>query len=495
MPQDAAKPKGEYPAAVNLSRNVWLLSNGFGSSYIIHVEGDGPAALLVAQWDLLMDGSSTPVPFQVHCAASIDPGHALAVISSSGPHVSSSNVKEQYIFDIWGVKIPLPSSATPVVSHPGPRPFEVVWRRQGTHIPLYVNYVPEQSAFLLLGGSGYAEYSSRPEPSPDEMGPMEDNLNGAAPQSPPPYSWTQAGDSVTIAFGLPGLTNKNHIYASFEHNKLSLRVGSPSWPQPSYVGAPLWDTIDPPSSVWTWERGTSTKAGLLTLYLEKGHPGTRWSSVFQQGFETVEVPETLDPSELANIRDVLDKYTASLQEGGGLGHGVPSLAEGERDAEVDSSVGHAVQLTWAGGNNNPSDDLPASVLSLPLPGIPQQPVSLIIKSDIDGLLFDTPPIWKHAATYPALAFVLASKRDTRFTYHLNSQAVLAFESGARSDGSGNVYVYRGCNRGEKWAKQGVFQQGPGSGALIGAGAVVGKNGEAVVLCLSERELMVCQHVV
>ena len=215
------------------------------------------------------------------------------------------------------------------------------------------------------------------------------------------------------------------------------------------------------------------------------------------GFESVEVPETLDPSELANIREMLDKYTSSLQEGGGLGHGVPSLAEGERDVEADSNVGHAFQVTWVGGNV-PSDDTPTTLLSLPLPGI-SQPLSLVIKNDIDGPLFTlqdpaSNSEWEHTATYPALGFVLASKQDTRYTFHAGPDIALAFDSGVRADGGGNVYTYRGSRPGQNFANQGVFQQQPGSGALIGVGCVQSKDGQPVLLCLSERALAVCRNV-
>ena len=505
---DSAHAPAEYPAAVFLSRDTWLVSDGHGAAYLISIPDSTSPAQVLASWELREDNTTVPSPFQLHNAAIVAPHLAIAVLSSHAPPTtepSSSKVKEQPVFDIWAVQIPLSvASASSYI------PFEVVWRRRGTYIPLFVKYIPVHDAFLLIGGSSYYDIGTQPvhyyEPAPDELAsiPRAGDSIGTPNAPPPPYSWTQTEDTVTIAFALPGTTPKTSVHAKFEKDLLSLSAGSPPLQQPLYTGAPLWDAVHPSTSLWTWERGTATSAGLLTVHLDKAHPGTRWSHVFAQGFEAQEVAETLDPSELASIRESLDKYTASLREGGNddLGHGIPSLAEGERDNEVDSNVGHSVVVTWVGKDGSacgPADDSLAVVLSLPLPGTGNDvPVSIVVKNDIDGpvyTLLDDPGAfaWKHTATFPALGFVLASKRDTRFTFHvLSSAAVLAFDSGARNNGGGNVYIYRGCAPGDKWANQGVFQQQTDAGALLGVGVVTSKQGQRALLCLSERELTVCR---
>ncbi|KAF8517427.1 hypothetical protein BU17DRAFT_49856 [Hysterangium stoloniferum] len=498
----------EYPAAAYITQNKWVISDGHGGLSLISIPNNGSAHLL-ASFEFIIGTRTLPTPFQLHSVSMITPVQAVAVISSSVSHDElplSSSKDRHHLFDVWAVRIPIPTNdVVAAASTITATPLETIWRRRGMHIPLYTTYIPNYQSFLIISGSSYQDVSlpiTQPyDPDPDEIVPvprLDENFDLASTITslPPPYSWTQTNDSVTIAYAIPGGTPKESIHATLHRTSLSLHAGNPPLPRPMYNLAPLWDTIDPSSSLWTWERGSETKAGLLTLHLEKGHPGTRWSSVFSQGFEPVDVPETLDPSELANIRDMLDKYTASLQDGSGLGHGVPSLSEGERDNEVDSSVGYAFKLTWV-GENAPVDDALSILLSLPLPGI-QQPLSLVVKNDIDGPIFaldEAGMTWTHTATYPALGFVLASKRDTRFTFHVGSQAVLAFESGARNGGGGNVYIYRGISIPNAIsAKQGVFQQSPGAGTLIGVGAITSKTGEQILLCLSELELTVCRNV-
>lgn len=230
----------------------------------------------------------------------------------------------------------------------------------------------------------------------------------------------------------------------------------------------------------------------------------------------VEVPETLDPSELYNIRESLEKYTNSLRDGEdaggiGLGTGVPSLGQGEIDDEMDAAIGRQVYITWITAATSTMedesttipDDVPFSLLSTAVPGASTAELSLVIKNSIDGVVFSLQttsippapvPIWTHTSTFPALAFVLASKQDTRFTYHISSKAVLAFDNGTRDHG-GNVYVYRSNIAQkvgeEKWAKQIVLKVADGlSGSLLGVGALKTSNGEHVLLCLCEGELVV-----
>jgi len=173
------------------------------------------------------------------------------------------------------------------------------------------------------------------------------------------------------------------------------------------------------------------------------------------------------------------------------------------DDEVDMSIGRQAYLTWipADGSVLSSDDeFPFNLLSTTIPGFESPEISIVIKNGLDGVVFsavatETPPTWKHSATFSALAFVLASKQDTRFTYHIPSNAVLAFENGTRDRG-GNVYIYRGARTSDKWAEQTVFKVGQGSsGSLVGVGALKISARKYVILCLCERELVVIHDIV
>ena len=413
--------------------------------------------------------------------------------------------------------------------------MDMLWHRRGEHVPISTAYDSSRQAHLLIGGSIYrtagspAPPTSSYEPSQDEFAPIprsNENLD-YGPTKPPPYSWTQTNDEVTLAFPLPSTTDKSYINISFSPRTLTVHVqqdqlsAQPPNPLfPHYSMKQLWDGIQPSTSFWTWDRKAEHSFGLLTLHLDKQNDGTRWVQVFastgtsasSQDDADVEVPETVDPSELYNIRESLEKYTSSLvesEDAGGLGMGVPSLGQGEIDDEVDTAIGRLAYITWVPAVDDgsiiipDSDYIPFNLLSTTVPGINPPQISLVVKNSLDGVVFSFPlgfptPTWTHTSTFPALAFVLASKQDTRFTHHVPSKAVLAFENGTRDRG-GNVYIYRsntgrrreGGRDAEKWAKQAVLKVGDGSGgSLLGVGALKMGNGGHVLLCLCEGELVV-----
>ncbi|KAI0661902.1 hypothetical protein C8Q70DRAFT_1043158 [Cubamyces menziesii] len=536
----------EYPSAAFADTNSLLVADGYGTLYALRVGDVGPAELL-ASYELSIpptyESAQSSVPFRLHQAVSPDGQRIVAVLSSKHypanapePPQPKSHKLPPVKFDIWGVQISLPITTSEAAQQ-----LEIVWHRRGDDVPIYTTYDASRQAFLFVGSSSYLPINVAPapsyEPSPDEIAPIPrkgENLDGVPNSSyvskPPPYSWTQTSDSVTLAIPLPSNTPTDHIKVAFSPRTLTVLVeGAPTAPTaevpvvvPRYTLKALWDGIQPSTSLWTFDRAAERAYGVLTLHLDKAHEGTRWPQVFASGQngsgEDEEVPETLDPSELYNIREALEKYTAALRDGSnasglGLGTGVPSLGQGERDDDVDLSVGKSACTTWVGiGGEQPAslggdahghgDDSPLQVLSTPFPGSAGTfKPSLVTKNGLDGVVFtlqegsgpEDAPRWEHTATYSALAFVLASKRDTRFVHHVTWKAVFAFESGTQDLG-GNVYIYRGASAKENWAKQTVLKVGGGTaGALLGVG-LMKIQGKVVVLCLCEGELIVLHDV-
>ena len=528
----------------------------------------------------------TRVPFRLHHLHRAGPTTVILILSSRyySEEFQKSNKPGSVSFDIWAVKVNLFSLRSTGITES--RPFEVLWHRRGEDVPVYTTFVDKLNAHLIIGGSSYRDPAETQklatpyhEPTPDEMAPIpraNENLDASPSDDKKlyPYSWTQTSDSITVAFPLPSTTPKTKIKVFFTTQTLTVHVDNNDdelttplmpIPIPHYSAKALWADINPSSSFWTWDREGEQKWGLLTLHMEKKHDGTRWMHVFNpsprlpavttttttspesdlKGSDSdmeMEVPETLDPSELWHIRESLEKYTSALRDGEdasglGLGKGLSSLADGEMDEEVDSNIGRRVCLTWVrgGGMEMDTNEMVATasegaaadqveeeqfvhLLSTPLPGslgIDDKDVSLILKHDLDGTVFslqssskannNSTAQWIHTSTYSALSFVLASKQDTRFTHHLfpssdsnspSAGAVLAFEGGSSRGRGGNLYIYRSVPTSkEKWAKQAVLKVDDGlGGALLGVGCIRGKGGEKIVVCLTEGELVVIQGI-
>jgi len=541
----------EYPSSGFLSSAAVAVTDGNGLLYILPINNSDesePIGIFT-----LRTGGAVDSPFRLHHIHRASPTTAMLLLSSRFYSLDErkkpigGNNHTLAEFDIWATKIDLLS----LRSGSEPRELKVLWHRRGQDVPLYANFVQEVNSFLIVGGSAYSDPNiplTKPyEPTSDEMAPIpraNENLDTPSAPKPLPYSWTQTSDAVTVAFPLPSSISKTKIKVLFTTQTLTLHVDayplesagdSPPVPIPHYSGKAFWDSVNTTSCFWTWDREAESAYGLLTLHMEKKNEGTRWMQVFAapamttttvaEGIEDVEVPETLDPSELWHIRESLEKYTAALRSGEdasglGLGRGMPSLVEGEVDEEADASVGRRAWVTWVdieGGTPARSqnqhgaaweEDDVVTLLSTPIPGGSSSPaLDLILKQDVDGTVFsldlsnnpNARSVWRHTSTYSALAFVLASKQDTRFTYHLPDKAVLAFEGGSIRDRGANVYIYRRPEKAKDiWAKQAVLQVDNGSsGALLGVGCVKvrgGNEGEVVVVCLTEGELVLIRGI-
>ncbi|KAJ3828756.1 hypothetical protein F5880DRAFT_1471879 [Lentinula raphanica] len=521
----------EYPSAAYINSKFLVISDGLGYLYLLCINDLGPFEL-AGVYQLVVN--ETVQPFLINSVDKISPDNAVAILSSShrGPKPDVPTKKSTPVdFDIWAAKIPF-STTEPSADA---RTLDIVWNRRGEQVPILSKYDLSRNAFMLIGGSPYRDLrtvaASPYEPSHDEIAPIPragENLDAMQvdPARPPPYSWTQTSDSVTVAFPLPSSTPKTDINVNFTTTSLTLSISDtpPSTvvPLPSYSSKAFWDGISPSSSFWTWDKEAEHSFGILTLHLDKQHEGTKWMQVFASAGksaaaelspEDIEVSETLDPSELWLIRESLEKYTAALLTGEdasglGLGRGVPSLGEGEMDEEVDSNVGRTAVITWVNLDgssppwSNPGGEYPFTLLSTPLPGHHrrQGSFSLVLKEGLDGpayVLKATPSsepesvvdaVWTHTSTFPALGFVLASKQDVRFTHH-NDNYVFALENGLQNRG-GNMYVYRRADPSEAWTKQSILRVGDGvGGALLGVGAFA-IEGRDVIVALTEKQLVI-----
>ncbi|KAJ3509421.1 hypothetical protein NLJ89_g5229 [Agrocybe chaxingu] len=548
MPVDtsgAVTVQREYPSSVFLSATAVAVTDGNGLLYVLPIR-EGTTSYAIGTFTL-RTGGAVDAPFRIHYAHRLSPITAVLLLSSRFypveqrklPSVSGSSQDVQ--FDIWAVKIDLLSL------RPGTetRQLEVLWHRRGQDVPIYATFIEEIRTYLIVSGSTYPDENATKmapyNPTPDEIAPIPrygenfdskpDNLNDDPPK-PHPYSWIQTPDSVTVAFPLPASTSKTQMKVIFTTQTLTLHIDAVQSrenqpvPAPHYSVKALWDSVNPSSCFWTWDREAEHAYGILTLHMEKRNEGTRWMQVFAasasstaEDTENPEVPETVDPSELWHIRESLEKYTSALRTGEdasglGLGRGVPNLMEGEMDEDADATVGRNVYATWIGEvgqtpewtpkksqspNEKDWEEESMTLLSTPLPGsvAGSSDISLVLKNDLDGPVFSlslpsTPsmqPFWKHTSTYSALAFVLASKQDTRFIYHLPGRGALAFEGGSLRDRGANVYVYRPQQAKDIWAKQSVLQVDDGSsGALLGIGCVKVQGGKEGDVVLDDEEL-------
>ncbi|KAL8283338.1 hypothetical protein RQP46_005748 [Phenoliferia psychrophenolica] len=462
----------EYPTALALSQDRWAISDGAGQLYLLRLSKSTPTwtSSIERTLELTTSDEGELVPFRLHSVDIASDGKVLGFVSTI-------------------VKVP--------------------------HAPL-----PK-----FPGGAGGGARAKLP--STTEFDYLCVDL------SPPLESSRMNVRWKVHSHDLPA------IRITFSRQFLSLLIGSASSllsqsssPLPRVSHKKFWDSIDPHSSVWTFDReaeGRDSTYGVLSLHLEKSNPGTKWPDLFAvtHGDEAVAgerelegVQETVDPSELAKISESMEQWTQGVPGGvgasnEGIGQGVPTSLTGEEmDVEVDGETGRRCVVTWITDVPNhppkivrPHPAFVSSLLSTSLPlSPPTNDHSIVLKNDVDGLAFSPPSSpssssWTHTTTFPALSFILATKRDASFVHHLGTTAVFAFDSpsspaltqpGQGPPSSGNLFVYfrpEGV-RSEKGKQMVLRIGGPASGSLLGVGAVTIEGQATVVLALCENELVV-----
>ncbi|KAJ1303213.1 hypothetical protein OPQ81_011412 [Rhizoctonia solani] len=489
IPQEISATKtdlAEYPVALEISSGRVLISDGNGRLYISGTE----------ETYELTDESGSLIPFRLLHVRQTDAG-VIALVTRRGL-IPSPDSKDTQTYEL--VALQLNSGA-----------LKKIWALSGSSLPADVQFDPASDEYVVLSATIFwpseTPEIAEPTPTKDEIVPIPragENLDASSTSEtpiapiPPPnmYSWSQTEDSITVMFPLPSSTPKSAIRITLGKLHLTLNVISSATtvPLPKYAQCPWWAEIDPGASLWTWERAPDEResnVGLLTLHLEKKHVGTRWSHIFSQSSNEPEVSETLDPSELASIREALEKYTSEMSGD------MPSLANPDADEELDApgQVGQRVSVMRIDARTGrvEVDQREVSLLSYPIPTLELGLPSLVVRRDIDGLLFTrSSSNWEHISTYSALSFVLASKRDTRFVLHYQDKMTLAFESGS-THGSGNVYIYRGHGKHKaQFSAQSVLGiADKETGALLG----VVMLGDGIVCCLCERRLVVLKGIV
>ncbi|KAG0228942.1 hypothetical protein BGW41_003218 [Actinomortierella wolfii] len=375
----------------------------------------------------------------------------------------------------------------------------IVHALRGTEIPFYCALDPSGDGYVLGSHTVFQPMAKPIEPAPSgvrylepgssvmEVDGVDINANATSSTSSEgqegkkpdilqqPYVWTQTESDVTVCFALPKGTTKHAIQCRFSATNLTLRVNlltpaaersiDPSqWHIPHYDGFPFFDGVRPDECYWTIEPRT----GLLTLTLEKRHSKTRWPQLFDENVDQNPVDETLDPNELAEFRERLEKYTSEnlVSSSSEASQNRPSVVYPSltQDAQEDiDSEGEEIRFSWVQAEHDGADIIKATTMAAGhdwiseqfpsfephiLDGGVEQPFqipSVCLKHDVDGLVYriqHTPQSSRssaamstadrqttttnnnnldlrlvHVSTFDALAFVQASKREKKFVMH------------------------------------------------------------------------------
>lgn len=564
------------PGLVSLSEDIWLVSNGAGrlDAFKMERRSGSNSGTPIGTWTLREDGEQ--VPFRILAASGdanidADPNNVKVLLQHirrteatpmTRPGIGSSQTRKvitsssskaaKTTFELILGSIELRQQGTDVGDEPIQQTIDICSTLELDSSPLNVIFDKNDNVILfseMLPAANLKEETDKENdkvltPAPLEAAPGQKRI--------PPYAWTQTSETVTVVFKLPGSTGKKEINCRFTPTNIHLLLDSQSATireigddvtsldhivNGAFANKRLWSDIEAESSFWTIEKvGKGDESSLLTLHLEKLHPGTRWPNVFKQRYmgeaateeddEIEEVPETLNPGDLLGMLNGLQKYTSEQDDNpvqrdlGGpsiTGQPVSLLQDGleEEDAEVGQPC-FVSRLSSDGSFKN----LDKNVILLATPLANSSAIT--IRQDLDGLVYKQEEPFTHIDTIPALSYVLASKRDANRVYvyrdpHRNQPTtILAFDSltGAEGQGgAGNLFVYHSpieynSNGSPKINNQGqsrVIRLGSGiqgdasgmripSGPLIDVTTIKSKGGESALLILCQERLLIIRNV-
>ncbi|RUS18746.1 hypothetical protein BC937DRAFT_88397 [Endogone sp. FLAS-F59071] len=417
----------QYPTIRALSPFLLLVSDGTGHLHVVYhppnpttdprrgriiltmsYNGDGtegvkpvPCVLLDAK---LVDGedsgsgSGTELLFAVYSIATqtgLSKEEEAVALSSSSSSQSRSTIAEQAkrtLFNIVLLSLPLPfnTDAIPTSANlPNLNPT-VLHTLRGPDIPCYFSLDPTGASYVI--GSEYPFELVLTTPTSMDLDPTPIPVSTLTPAS---YTWTQTTTDLTLHFSLPPGTPSTAVHCHFTTSHLSLLVDGSSPDAPPLLSHPyhaLYHPFDPSASLWTLE----TRTGELTLHLQKQQPSAaRWPHVFAYDDGVI---EDLDPSNVREAVERLERFTSSEEEGGagaGVGAGVGPGAGRPfivGDADVDEEdVDHEARgtiLAWVDRSGRITVRTGAGTGewicgAFERPGEEMPPVCL--KHDVDGL--------------------------------------------------------------------------------------------------------------
>ncbi|XP_071502362.1 nudC domain-containing protein 1-like [Diadema antillarum] len=315
--------------------------------------------------------------------------------------------------------------------------FEVENTRQlqGPTAPVYIGleeggqglYVASEADFEVISDAVNQVKDDEVEEKKEEAKEEDASL--------PLFTWTQTGEDVSITFIVPATVSKPDIHVVMEADRLDVRIKN----GPELLSGALFRLIDITCCTWTLEKRK------LEVTLAKQDEGFMWTEVVVGNTRGEYVA---DPDQARIIHERLAHLTSDAlgaDPSGDIG-GRPGISPQDLE-ECDMNLENTVCIYRIDGKLHTISHKASLASHQRLFKAPLQPntaPAICLRHDVDGIIWQpravTPEItspWQHEATFNALGYVQASKRNCKFASCApdTSYCVLC-------DCSKHAYVYR-----------------------------------------------------
>ncbi|XP_033950348.1 nudC domain-containing protein 1 [Pseudochaenichthys georgianus] len=399
LTSDPSQCEGRVCASLSLTSATWAaLSDGAGTLTLLRTGKRGDGTFM--KWEPLFS-EDTGEPFSLlHSTSHVQEGvHSMEVLLLRIQKEPQETKGSGFCVSLeW---ITVANSA----GQGQEKKYEVKKRRvlNGKTVPHYAAVEPKGKGLMVASEKPFAftHVDGLPVQLPDPE-PME------VEKTDPIYFWQQTAEDVTVFVRMPEGVTKEEVQFSLTADQIMLGVQG----FPPLLEGQLFAPADPEASAWIIKEDKS-----LELTLQKREEGPMWSELVM-GDKRGEY--VMSDEQAALIHERLTFLTSEDMNGNPDKDKPPCNSQELEDCDGFPEDGSS--LTYFDGESlKPSQvvNLGSHQYLFTVDVNPSEMPCLCLRHDVDALLWQPRPqqpgnMWEHIATFNALGYVQASKRDKKF---------------------------------------------------------------------------------
>ncbi|XP_048215230.1 nudC domain-containing protein 1 [Perognathus longimembris pacificus] len=395
LPTDLSAYDNRLCSSIHFSSSSWVtLSDGTGRLYVIATGERGNSAS--EKWEIMFNEELGDPFIIVHSISLLKPEeHSIATLLLRIEKEESDLKGSGFYVSLEWVTISKKNEDN--------EKYEITKRDilQGKSVPHYAAIEPNGNGLMIVSYKSFKFVQA----SHDLKETMDEDMPEKIKE--PLYYWQQSEDDVTVTVRLPGDSTKEDIQVQFLPDNISIRLKGLQ-----ILEGKLFSSVDHESSTWTIKENNSLEISLI-----KKNEGLTWpelvvgdkqGELLRDAAQCAVIAERLMhlTSEELNPNPDKEKPPCNAQE----------LEECDIFFEESSSLcrfdGNSLKTTHV-------VNLGSNQYLFSVTVDPKEMPCFCLRHDVDALLWQPhsgkqDDMWEHIATFNALGYVQASKRDKKF---------------------------------------------------------------------------------
>ncbi|XP_049606758.1 nudC domain-containing protein 1 isoform X1 [Syngnathus scovelli] len=390
--------------SLSLTSATWAaLSDGAGRLYLLRTCKRGDTAH--GKWEPLFSEDLGEPFIVLHSVAHVQGGaHTLEVLLLRVVKDPQETTGSGYSVILEWISVA--NAATQGVE----KKYEVTKRRllRGKSVPHYAAVTPQGDGLMVASERPFAFTHVDGQPL-EQPQPAANEQDMEVEKPDPVYFWQQTSDDITANVRLPEGVSKDAVLFRLTADTLSVGVQG----SPPLLEGQLYASVDPEASAWILRDDKS-----LEVNLQKRTQGPMWPELVTGDRRGEHV---MSDEQAALIHERLTHLT-SQDVHAGPDPDKPACNSQELE-DCDGFPEDTSSLMHFDGESLKTTqvvNLGSHQYLFTVSVDPTQMPCLCLRHDVDALLWQPRPdqpadMWEHVATFNALGYVQASKRDRKFS--------------------------------------------------------------------------------